>query len=147
MKREIDIKKEGGSLVGMDFIDIYDTVHMWVHMIANGEWTLKLEKKVRQRGLSQNALLWVWMEVLSKEWAEATGDHYTKEQWKEYFARKFRPVSMPDGSIVGGSTSAMSVEQMTEFLTEIQAHVSTEWGITLLGQEDKMFNEWRKQYE
>ena len=147
MKREIDIKKEGGNLVGRDFIDIYDAVHMWVHTITNGEWTLKLEKKVRQRGLSQNALLWVWMEVLSKEWAEATNDHYTKEQWKEFFARKFLPVTGPDGEIVGGSTSALTTEQMTEFLTKIQAYAATEWGITLLGAEDSMFNEWRSQYE
>jgi hypothetical protein len=87
------------------------------------------------------------MEALSKEWAEATDDHYTKEQWKEFFARKFLPVTGPCGEIVGGSTSALTTEQMTEFLTKIQAYAATEWGITLLGAEDSMFNEWRSQYE
>lgn len=108
---------------------------------------LKLEKKSTKRGLSQNALLWVWMEVISKEWADATDDHYTKEQWKEFFARKFLPVTGPGGEIVGGSTSALTQEQMTEFLNKIQSYAATEWGIALLGAEDNMFDEWRKMYE
>lgn len=146
MKREIDIKKEQFSC-SRSIEELLRTIEMWITTCPNGEWTLKLEKKVRQRGLSQNALLWVWMEVLSKEWAEATDDLYTKEQWKEFFARKFLPVTGPDGEIVGGSTSALTTEQMTEFLTKIQAYAATEWGITLLGAEDNMFNEWRSQYE
>lgn len=146
MKREIDIKKEPFSC-NRSIEELQRTIEMWITTCPNGEWTLKLEKKVRQRGLSQNALLWVWMEVLSKEWAEATDDHYTKEQWKELFARKFLPVTGPDGSVIGGSTSALTTEQMTEFLTKIQVYAATEWGITLLGAEDSMFNEWRIQYE
>lgn len=146
MKREIDIKKEPFSC-NRSIEELQRTIEMWITTCPNGEWTLKLEKKVRQRGLSQNALLWVWMEVLSKEWAEATDDHYTKEQWKELFARKFLPVTGPDGSVIGGSTSALTTEQMTEFLTKIQVYAATEWGITLLGAEDSMFNEWRSQYE
>ena len=145
MKREIEIRKRAGESLLME--QIRDVVSMWLTTCPNGDWVLKLEKKTVQRGLSQNALLWVWMEVMSKEWAEATGDYYTKEQWKEFFARKFLPVTGPDGETVGGSTSALTTEQMTTFLTNIQAHAATEWGITLLGAEDKMFNEWRSQYE
>jgi hypothetical protein len=144
MKREIEIRKRAGESLLIE--QIRDVVSMWLETCPSGDWTLKLEKKKVQRGLSQNALLWVWMEVLSKEWAEATDDHYTKEQWKEFFARKFLPVTGPDGEIVGGSTSALTTEQMTEFLTKIQAYAATEWGITLLGAEDSMFNEWRSQY-
>lgn len=145
MKREIEIRKRAGESLLME--QIRDVVSMWLDTCPSGDWVLKLEKKVRQRGLSQNALLWVWMEVLSKEWAEATDDHYTKEQWKEFFARKFLPVTGPDGEIVGGSTSALTTEQMTEFLTKIQAYAEEKWYITLLGAEDSMFNEWRSQYE
>jgi hypothetical protein len=147
MKRELEIKKEGGVLVGRGLMDLYDTVHMWVQTIGNGDWVLRLEKKVRQRGLSQNALLWVWMDVLSKEWAEATDQHYTKEQWKEFFAREFLPVTGPGGVTIGGSTSELTVEQMTKFLTKIQVYAAEQFGITLLGAEDRMFNEWRNQYE
>ena len=145
MKREIEIRKRVGESLLKE--QIKDVVSMWLDTCPSGDWVLKLEKKTTQRGLSQNALLWVWMEVMSKEWAEATGDYYTKEQWKEFFARKFLPVTGPDGETVGGSTSALTTEQMTTFLTNIQAHAATEWGITLLGAEDKMFNEWRSQYE
>lgn len=144
MKRSITITKGGD---GMLVVDPVSVVKMWCDTIPNGEWVLSLERKPRQRGVSQNALLWVWMEVMSKEWADATDQHYTKEQWKEFFARKFIPVTMPDGNTVGGSTSQLTVEQMTEFLTKIQAYAATEWGITLLGAEDRLFNEWRNQYE
>ena len=146
MKREIVIRKER-FVCSKCIREVMDVVSMWMNTCGTGEWIIKMEKKTQQRGLSQNALLWVWMEVMSKEWADATDDHYTKEQWKEFFARKFLPVTGPDGEVVGGSTSALTTEQMNEFLTKIQAYVATEWGITLLGAEDNMFNEWRAQYE
>lgn len=145
MKREITIVKSEGFEPAV--YNINETVDMWLRTCPNGEWVLKLEKPKNTRSNSQNALLWVWMEVMSKEWAEATDDHYTKEQWKEFFARKFIPVTGPDGQTVGGSTSGLTPEQMTEFLNKIQAYAATEWGITLLGAEDKMFNEWKEQYE
>lgn len=146
MKREINITK---NLWGLNrYIgDVLETVSMWLGCIGNGEWVLKLEKKQKQRSYSQNSLLWLWMDVVAKEWADATDDHYTKEQFKEFFARKFLPVTGPEGSVIGGSTSALTSEQMSEFLTKIQAYAAEQWDITLLGAEDRMFNEWKSQYE
>lgn len=146
MKRVIDIKKEPFSW-SRSIEELKRTVEMWITTCPNGEWELELKKKVHQRGVSQNALLWVWMDILSKEWADATDQYYTKEQWKEFFAREFLPVTGPDGKTIGGSTSALTTEQMTEFLTKVQAYAANELGITLLGAEDQMFNEWRSQYE
>lgn len=146
MKREIVFSKSGGALT-VPVGTLVDTVVMWASTISGGEWSLKLEKAKKQRGVSQNALLWVWMDAIAKEWADATDQHYTKEQFKEFFAREFLPVTGPDGSVIGGSTSALTTEQMNTFLTKIQVYAAERWGITLLGSEDKMFNEWRNQYE
>lgn len=140
MKRELQINKQS------NIHSILDTIQLWIQTIPNGEWILKLEKAKKHRSLSQNALLWVWMDILSKEWAEATGEYFTKDQFKEMFARKFLPIDSPLG-VVGRNTSTLTKEEMTDFMTNIQAYVATEWGITLLGEEDRMFNEWRKQYD
>lgn len=147
MKRELAFEKTKLGVTRGCLNWIHDNLSMWIDTCSAGQYVLRLEKAKKQRGVSQNALLWVWMDVMSKEWADATDDHYTKEQWKEFFARKFLPVTGPCGEIVGGSTSTLTTEQMTEFLTKIQVYVATEWGITLLGAEDNMFNEWRAQYE
>lgn len=150
MKREIIFRKTQHGCEAVNVPEgktVADMFYMWLDTVSIGEWVLKFEKKSTKRGLSQNALLWVWMEVMSKEWADATDDHYTKEQWKEFFARKFLPVTGPGGEIVGGSTSALTQEQMTEFLNKIQSYAATEWGVALLGAEDNMFDEWRKMYE
>ena len=126
---------------------IRETVEMWLRTCPKGDYSLKLEKSTIKRSISQNALLWVWMEVCSKEWAEATDVHYTKEQFKEYFCRKFLPVTDMEGNTIGGSTSTLSSEEMAAFLTKIQVFALQEWDITLLGAEDNMFNEWKRQYE
>lgn len=129
---------------------IVDTLDLWLRMIGRGEWVLKLEKMVSKRSVSQNALLWLWMTACSQWWYESTGVRYTKEQFKEYFARLFIPVTGPDGETIGRSTSELTTEEMTRFLDEIRLHVSEsdEWDhLQLPLPEEKMFDEWRSQYE
>ena len=145
MRREIIISKNYDGLP--DISTINDTISLWLQTIPKREWSLRLEKIKKKRSLNQNALLWVWMEVLSKEWADAIDEHYTKEQFKEMFARMFLPVTTPTGETIGGSTSTLTKEQMTEFLTNVQVYAAQNWGITLLNAEDRMFNEWYSQYE
>lgn len=124
-----------------------DMVSLWLQTTPQGEWSLKLEKIKKRRSLSQNALLWAWMTAVAKEWADATGDYFTKEQFKEMFARRFLPVTGPDGETVGRSTSTLTKEEMTEFLTNIHVWVSENMQINLPNAEDRMFNEWKEQYE
>ena len=145
MRREIIISKNYDNLPNISTIN--DTISLWLQTIPKGEWSLRLEKIKKKRSLNQNALLWAWMTALSKEWAAATDQHYTKEQFKEMFTRMFLPVTTPTGETIGGSTSMLTTEQMTEFLTKIQVYVAEQWGITLLNAEDRMFNEWYSQYE
>lgn len=144
MKREITIVKSDGFEPAV--YNINDTVDMWLRCCPKGEWTLKLEKTKKQRSVSQNALMWLWMDAIAKEWTELTGEQYTREQVKDMFAKKFLPVDSPMG-VVGRSTSSLSVEEMCEFMNKVQAYAATEWGIPLLTPEDRMFKEWREQYE
>lgn len=146
MKRELFFKK-GRSGISIPHTDILEYVDMWLHSIGAGDWVLKLERKQTQRSLSQNSLMWIWFDVIAKEWSEATDKYYSRDGVKDYFCRKYLPMELPNGEVVGGSTSILTTEQMTEFLDKVQAYAATEWGITLLSQEDKMFNEWRSQYE
>lgn len=145
MRREIIISKNYDGLP--DISTINDTISLWLQTIPKGEWSLRLEKIKKKRSLNQNALLWAWMTAVAKEWADATGDYFTKEQFKETFARRFIPVTGPDGETVGRSTSTLTKEEMTEFLTNIHVWVSENMHINLPNAEDRMFNEWYSQYE
>lgn len=146
MKREIVIeKKKDGMLPAIH--TIVELVTIWLRTIGNGTWVLKLERKANQRTLSQNALMWVWFEILAKEFTEATDKYYSRETVKYFFCCKYLPLRLPNGEIVGGSTSGLTTEQMSEFMDKVQAYAGSEWGIELLNQEDEMFNQWRNQYE
>ena len=147
MKREIVLSKgaDGSILIGCG--SWYDVINTWLKSIGTGMWVLKLEKKASQRSISQNKLMWLWFEAIAQEFTEASEEYYSRDAVKEYFCRKFRPLRMPDGEIVGGSTSNMTTEEMTEFLDKVQAYAATTWGITLMNPEDKMFDQWRNQYE
>lgn len=146
MKREkiFYIDKRSSSV---SVADLHGLLDMWLGGLSAGMWTLKLEKKPVQRSISQNALMWIWFEAVAQEWTEATGRSYTKENVHDYFCALFLPVTTPDGVNMPGSTSGLSTDKMAEFLNKVHAHAATEWGIQLLSQEDRMFNEWRSQYE
>lgn len=146
MKREIyfNKSKDGYSVYPGRLLD---ALSMWLGSLSHGTWVLKLERKQSQRTLSQNALMWVWFDAIAKEWSDATDKCFSREGVKEFFCRKYLPIEMPNGEVVGGSTSGLNTEQMSEFMEKVQAYAATEWGITLLNQEDKMFDQWRSQYE
>lgn len=145
MKREIVFSKDKMSLT-RSMTDILGVVQMWIGGASTGTWVLKMEKKPVQRSISQNALMWIWFDAIAKEWTEATDRTYTKDMVKEMFTAKYLPMETPMG-IVGKSTSTLSVDEMAEFLTKVQAHAASEWGISLLSPQDKMFYEWQSQYE
>lgn len=144
MKRAIVIWKRANERLAVE--QIHRMVDMWLDTCPNGDWVLSMEKEKKQRSVSQNALMWLWFDVIAKEWSDATDVMYTKEQVKDMFTRKFLPMDTPMG-VIGKSTSSLSVDEMTEFLNKVQAYATSEWGISLLSAEDKMFDTWRRQYE
>ena len=147
MKREILLSKgkDGSILIGCG--SWYEVINTWLKSIGHGLWVLKLERKQSNRSISQNRLMWLWFDAIAQEFTEASEETYSREVIKEYFCRKFRPLRMPDGEIVGGSTSCMTTEEMSEFLEKVRAYTLTTWGIELKSPEDKMFDQWRNQYE
>lgn len=146
MKREIVIIKDSVSC-SRSVASVVDIVQLWLQGIGPGNWVLKLEKKKVQRSISQNALMWIWFEAIAQEWTDASGRSYTKENVHDYFCQLFLPVTAPNGHNMPGSTSGLNVDRMADFLNKVHAHAASEWGITLLSPEDRMFYDWRNQYE
>ena len=91
------------------------------HRLNEG-WTLVLTRKRREK---QNALMWLWLGIISKEllWH---GQHWTDEQWKDCLMHAYKGgCFMPgtEGGMVpiGNRTSVMGVKEFAEFLDCINA--------------------------
>ncbi|WNG69327.1 recombination protein NinB [Cupriavidus gilardii] len=62
------------------------------------------------------------------------GRKYEMEAWKEFYRRRFigtEEIEMPDGTTIerGISTTSLSIEDFSHFLTAIEAHAATELGV------------------
>lgn len=95
-------------------------------------WDVEIKRHVRRRSLSQNALMWKWL----NEAADVFGQHYgwDVEDVHAYFKGKFCPprVLEIDGETVEiRSTKKLSVEQMTNYLNDIWRHCAQEHAILL----------------
>lgn len=143
MKRVFKFKKEKGSSVS--YTGLASVLEMWCKTASDGEYVITMERCRSARSVRQNNLMWMWFEAIAKEWSDATGRGYTKEQVKEMYCALFLPIDTPAG-IVGGSTSGLSTEQMTEFLNNVQAHAATEYGIQLPSPDDCNLELWISQY-
>lgn len=143
MKRVFKFKKEKGESVS--YTGLASILEMWCKTALDGEYVITMERCKSARSARQNNLMWMWFEAIAREWADATGRGYTKEQVKEMYCTLFLPVSTPAG-VIGGSTSGLTTEQMTEFLNNVQAHAATEYGIQLPSPDDCNLELWMSQY-
>lgn len=143
MKRVFKFKKENGGHVSV--MGIASILEMWCKTASAGEYIITMERCRNPRSIKQNNLMWMWFEAIAREWSDATGRGYTKEQVKDMYCTLFLPVCTPAGT-VGGSTSGLTTEQMTEFLGNVQAHAATEYGIQLPSPDDCNLDLWMSQY-
>ena len=92
------------------------------------------------RSKAQNSWMWVAVLTPASEQIITGGRSYSPQVWNEYLKEKFLPEicakglskweQMPDGTRrLVMSTSDLNVEEMTGYLDEIQAHLSTEYGV------------------
>ncbi|MEC9345533.1 MAG: recombination protein NinB [Pseudomonadota bacterium] len=96
------------------------------------QWDVEVKRHTKRRSLSQNALMWTWINRA----AEVFGNHYGWDATDvhEYFKQKFCPpvVREIDGETVEiRSTKKLSIEQMTRYLNDIHRHCAQEHGINL----------------
>jgi hypothetical protein len=114
--------------------DIQNSLYPFLKGRLNGEtrWILTLSTK--KRTSPQNRRYW-GRGVLSQisEQAKVGGQQYSAEAWHELAKRKFLGVTeLPDGSIVGKSSTNLTTTEFSEFCTQVEAWAATELGVTFI---------------
>lgn len=100
-------------------------------------WKLTIERETKRRTLSQNALLWKWVDEVVRHVHEHTG--HDKDEIHEFFKAKFLPaqhVQIESEVILYRSTKDLSKTEMTEYMNKIYAWATTELGLFLPVPED-----------
>ena len=97
---------------------------------AGGRWVLTITR--RKRTAAQNRRYW-GNGVLAQIAAQATvnGKLYAPETWHELAKRKFiGVVELPDGSVVGMSSTGLSTAEFSAFCDQVEAWAASELGVT-----------------
>jgi hypothetical protein len=142
MKRIVVYNKDKGTT---NSPEVLETIQLWLDTVRNGQYTIEMKKAVEKRSISQNKLMWLWFSAIADAWSDATDRAFTRNDVHDAYCLMFLPIDTPKGR-VGGSTSGLSTEEMSEFLEKVHADAADD-GITLLNPEDKMFEQWAMQYE
>jgi hypothetical protein len=142
MKRIVVYNKDKGIT---NSPEVLETIQLWLDTVRNGQYTIEMKKVVEKRSVSQNKLMWLWFSAIADAWSDATDRAFTRNDVHDAYCLMFLPIDTPKGR-VGGSTSGLSTEEMSEFLEKVHADAADD-GITLLNPEDKMFEQWAMQYE
>ncbi len=85
-----------------------------------------------KRTLSQNSLMWKWINEAADALAKDTG--HTPDEIHQFFKQKFLPGNVV---VINGrsanyyTTTKLSIDEMSDYLTRIQAFVVGEMGIYL----------------
>lgn len=142
MKRIVVYNRDNGTT---NSPEVLETIQLWLGTVRKGQYTIEMKKVVEKRSISQNRLMWLWFSAIADAWSDATGRVFTRDEVHDAYCLMFLPINTPKGR-VGGSTSGLSTEDMSEFLEKVHADAADD-GITLLNPEDKMFELWAMQYE
>lgn len=142
MAKTLIVTKEHGAL---DYHATLDTITLWLQTCTNGKYTISMKKVQENRSNQQNKIMWVWFSHIAREWSEATGRVYTKEEVYNAYCLQFLPVNTPKGR-AAGHTSTLTMEQMSEFLEKVRADAAQEYGIQLPNAEDNFFAALAEEY-
>jgi hypothetical protein len=95
-------------------------------------WQITIEPYRKKRSLSQNALMWVWLEEVVKHVHETTGQD--KDDIHEFFKAKFLParqVEMAGDTIEYRTTTKLTTAEMSAYMNAIEAWATSELGLLL----------------
>ena len=129
-------KKDGRVTLDQELPYIFST-------LANGTYTITIKRASEKRSISQNDLMWMWMQCISSETGTPKDDIYM------YYCKKFLMKTIQVGERlerIYNTSSKLNTEQMTEFLNKIQADAAQELGITLPQPEDRFFEQFYNQF-
>lgn len=97
---------------------------------AGGKWELIVRRIKRTK--AQNRRYW-GQGVLAQiaEQVVIGGRKFEAEIWHEQFKRQFIGViELPNGEVVGKSSTELSTKEFCEFCDKVEAHAATELGVT-----------------
>ena len=130
----------------LDVGAILKKVERLIGWLMNGNYELKITKKVKRRSLPQNRLMWMWFACIGQDTGQSIDSIH------DYYTYKFLPryiTELETGAQVRvpGHTSTLTTEAFTEFLNQVQADAATELGITLPAPEDLAWEEFEAQFK
>lgn len=107
---------------------IKDQLYPFIGQWLQAEKKLELVCRLPKRSKLQNRRYW-GRGVLAQIAEQATvgGRLYDAESWHEMFKRKFIGViELPDGSVVGKSSTELTTAEFCQFCDEVEAYAATE---------------------
>lgn len=135
-KTVILTKKDGRVTLDQELPYVFST-------LSNGIYTITIKKASEKRSISQNDLMWMWLQCISNETGTPKDDIYM------YYCKKFLMKTVTIGNRMERiymTSSKLNTLEMTNFLNQIQADAQTELGITLPLPEDRFFECFYQQY-
>ena len=137
MAKQIILNKVHGRLVfDKEPASVFD-------LLQNGQYVITIKRASTKRSIDQNNLMWLWLECIARETGTPKNDIYM------YYCKKFLMKTIKVGDReerIYNTSSKLNTEQMSEFLTKIQADAATELGITLPKPEDRFFEAFYAQF-
>ena len=115
---------------------------MWCKAMLTAGHRVEISAKKQTRSLAQNSMMWSCLTDLSKQ-VDWYGNKLTPDDWKHVLSstlKKQRAVPGIDGGfvVVGLSTSAMTIAEMTELIELAHAfgtQKDVKWSKTSLGRD------------
>lgn len=99
------------------------------------KWVVEIKPHRKRRSLSQNALFHKWCQVIADETGESDPEN-TKIVLKDILLPKKVIAVGKAERLVSPGTSTLSVGEMAEFMTKVQAFAATQLGINLPSTDD-----------
>ena len=95
-------------------------------------WQVQIEPVKKKRSLSQNALMWAWLNKVADIIHNETGQD--ADDVHEFFKAKFLPgktVEINGEAMTYRTTTKLTVSEMTEYMNKIYAFTTSELGLLL----------------
>ena len=112
-------------------------------LLANSQYVITIKRANTKRSIAQNDLMWMWLACIERETGTNKDDVYM------YYCKKFltKVITIGDREeLIYNTSSKLSTEQMTLFLTSIQMDALQELGIRLPKPEDRFFEAFYYQF-
>lgn len=104
--------------------------HLYLDTFAGKDEMLNIDSEQPKRKLSANNLMWLWFDVLAKEMTEL-GYKHTKEFWYYSFMQLYPTFRNIEGEVFQITSSMFNKSEMHEFMSAIEIHCNTEFGVEL----------------